>query len=141
MNTCKYCGSELDPSNFCTFCQIQFTSEDVQHDGKRQSNLIEEIPFETNEILKMTTQQLLKEKTLYLVYALRVARRARNEQYQHKVNTPTEAFIKAKKLCTVIESILFERMGSIPKRVDNKYIRTMIEDLVASESSTRMIMN
>lgn len=117
--SCKYCGTDLDQHLNCSYCNLTFSSEEVCYDQERPQQMVDSIPiiddFETMifELMSLSTEVLLKEKTITLYYLLRAACKAKDQErltfFQKKVFT--------------IENILLEREGSFPLSISENLLK------------------
>lgn len=152
MQTCAYCGSEVNQS-YCSFCEMELTERYILHDGKRLSN---EIPFypEMQGIFK-NTPELLKLETIELLCLLRHARNYRTDVYKmrilgHKAEEQGgnveeiqmqsySDYEEATRKMWVLENIIKDRIGYFPQKVTENFLGMYLERIEKSQQK-KMIM-
>lgn len=148
MRTCKYCASPLkfigekDKQYFyCSHCELPFEVSDTCMNQKRLSPIPEVI--DDMAYLSKSTKELLKEKTITLFYYLKACRSdwyhlketldriydIRNkEDVSDLYKSLYEEYDKLTKKRFVLENILLERNGYVPKKLTNDFLDQLISD-------------
>lgn len=143
MKTCPYCGSEVEvygKDYYCCFCEMAIECSDVQENGKRKNYLPESQPCIHD--LHKTTPELMCFTTIELLYLLKFARNERSNIYHKRyvfiraIKEGNQEFKDAEEYtykeyeywtrkCYVIENIIRERIGYIPYKVTDSYIKAL----------------
>src|SRR5699024_2011304 len=152
MNTCGYCGSNLQ-DRYCSFCEMELTNRYILEDGKRLDTSIDFFP-EKQDIFK-NTKELLELETIELLCLLRHAREYRSEIYKLRILThrakeqggdmkDIEAssyndYEEATKKVRVIENIILDRVGYYPQKVTENLL-AMYLDRIEQSQTKKMTM-
>lgn len=135
-NTCSYCGSSLGndlPSMtdkaYCGFCEM-FVKPSVNGERIEQFRKVEFIGYEqirmpTSELVEMHTKSLLellkymREERRSYFNNMRVLKQGAsvNPEFKEGDKISSEEYEMITKKCFVVENILRERMGYIPKKI------------------------
>jgi hypothetical protein len=139
INTCSYCGSSLGTSPiasndkcYCGFCEM-FVEPSVN--GERLERFKKE-EFVGYEHMNKTTPELLNMHTKTLLHLLRLMREDRRsyfdnmrilkkaasdspEEFKDGVKMSSDEYERITKKCFIVENILRDRMGYIPKKITN----------------------
>lgn len=118
----------------------------VQKDGKRE---IIEYRERTSELdLDKSTPELMTLPTIELFYLLRLSRKIRKKKYDqlHKARVESEGVNESQsvqitmenyqfftKKMYVLENILNKRLGYIPERIDNVFLKSYLEKVMISK--------
>lgn len=157
MNTCPYCGSEVESYGhdfYCFYCEMIVDSNDVQQNGKRKNFLPASQP--THDYLKRNTPQLMTITTVEMLFLLKFARAERSSVYGHRYT-----FIQAMKegvgefkegeqymfeeyeywtrKCFVLENLIRERIGYIPAKLTESYIQNLAGKMLESTKKDMVI--
>lgn len=127
---CPYCQTEQEQKKICSFCKADLT----QDRPKMKQTLSEEEAYQSQPILAtyhtydllVMLQHIRKERSFYY-HNMQIVRKAPSE-----ANVPEEINQEGQKIyrkhtaqMRVIESILIDRMGYKPKRVDKKLLQAL----------------
>jgi hypothetical protein len=133
---------------YCFYC-------DVQQNGKRKNFLPASQP--THDYLKFSTPQLMTITTVEMLFLLKFARAERSSVYGHR-----HTFIQAMKegvgeefkegeqymfeeyeywtrKCFVLENLIRERIGYIPKKLTESYIQNLVGRMLESSKKDMVI--
>ncbi|MCC2930288.1 MULTISPECIES: hypothetical protein [Bacillus] len=129
---------------YCNFCLMYI--HNVQKDGKRE---IIEYRERTSELdLDKSTPELMTLPTIELFYLLRLSRKIRKKKYDqlHKARVESEGVNESQsvqitmenyqfftKKMYVLENILNKRLGYIPERIDNVFLKSYLEKVMISK--------
>jgi|SRR5699024_8552357 len=152
MQTCAYCGTELE-TNYCSFCEMKLNERYILQNGKRLDNSIENYP-EQSGIFK-NTLELLELETIELLCLLRHARNYRSEIYKlriltHKAEdeggnmqdieaTSYSDYEDATRKVWVIENIIKDRIGYYPQKINDDFLGRYLYKVEQSQKK-RMII-
>ena len=145
MKTCPYCGSGVQNHHhhyYCGFCKMKLDRSEVQENGKRKNLLPQQHP--TIEDAKKPTPELMKLSTVELLCLLKLARKERSDTYNNRyifiqaLKQGAKEFSDAEQYtfkeyeywtrkCFVIENLIRERIGFIPKKINKEFIQNMIQ--------------
>ncbi|KKI91476.1 hypothetical protein WQ54_14485 [Bacillus sp. SA1-12] len=140
MNTCPYCGSEVESYGdhySCLYCVMLIDTNDVQENGKRKNYLPDSQP--KYEDLYLKTPELMALNTIELLYLLKFARAERGSIYSQRklflqaMKEGASEYEEAEKYtfkeyefwtrkCFVLENLIRERISYIPKKLTESYI-------------------
>ncbi|MED3561479.1 hypothetical protein [Bacillus xiapuensis] len=136
-STCSYCGSSLASDLFtkidkiyCGFCEMFVTpskdGERVENHVKQQITGYDQVRMTTPELLEMNTKSLLEllrfmreERRSYFNH-MRILKRAASDdpgQFGEGEKMSSEEYEMITRKCFVVENILRDRMGYIPKKI------------------------
>lgn len=155
MKTCAYCGSEL-ASEYCSYCEMNLKPDDILENGQRKKHTLSYEP-DPADIYK-STPELLKYKTIELIFLLTYARKYRSDVYNGRVNihraqqegqsntqlkqfqqeTYTE-YEKASRKVWVIENIIADRIGYIPEQINDKFLTAYLNKIEKKQGKVMMI--
>lgn len=150
MNTCPYCGSEVETFGkkfSCLFCEMLLNADDVQQNGKRKNFLPVSQP--AYEDLQRSTSELSKKNIIELLFLLKFARAERSSNFEKR-----QLFIRVIKegagefregeqytfkeyeywtrKCFVLENLIRERIGYIPTKLTEVYIENFAWKMLQS---------
>ncbi|ATX83238.1 MULTISPECIES: hypothetical protein [Bacillus amyloliquefaciens group] len=146
METCPYCATSIQKDNqyYCSFCLMYI--HNVQRDGKRE---IIEYREHTSELdLDKSTPELMTLPTIELFHLLRLSRKIRKQKYDQlyksrlesekgneseSVQIATGNYQYYTKKMYIIENILNKRLGYIPDRIDNVFLKSYLEKVMISK--------
>ncbi|NPC90841.1 hypothetical protein HOO54_01235 [Bacillus sp. WMMC1349] len=145
MKTCTYCGTEL-ASNYCSYCEMALKLDDISENGQRKKHSLSYEP-DPADIFK-STLELLKSKTIELIYLLRYARKYRSNVYNSRLNIHRaeqagqsdkqlnqfhqesyKEYEKATRKVWVIENIIADRIGYIPEQINDKFLSAYVNKI------------
>jgi hypothetical protein len=150
MNTCPYCGSKVESFGkkfSCLFCELIVDEKDVQQNGKRKNFLPASQP--AYEDLQRSTPELMRMNIVELLFLLRFARAERSSIYGQRqlfilaIKEGVGEFRKGEQYtfkeyeywtrkCFVIENLIRERLGYIPKKLTEAYIQNLADRMFDS---------
>lgn len=151
MNTCGFCGSEIDYA-FCNFCEMELDERYILEDGKRLDQSKSFLGYPNRLEVYCSTKELMEKETLELLCLLREARKIRAEVYnlrklRHEAEdeagmtddvktldtqTYSEYEISTRKVW-VIENIIKDRLGYYPKRITDNFLGIYLKRIEESE--------
>lgn len=145
-STCSYCGSRLsheptaiEEKVYCEFCDM-FVTPSVN--GQRKDRMVK-LDFSPTdyEFVKMTTPQLMTLHTVDLLLLLQFLRDERRnyfntmriikkvaadeEDYRTQEKEAGDQYEMITRKCFVVENILIDRIGYIPRKVTNDMIESI----------------
>ncbi|MCQ6268611.1 hypothetical protein M1K46_23835 [Fictibacillus sp. WQ 8-8] len=144
MKTCAYCGSPVtcqQPKEwYCSFCEMQLKTEDIQENGQRKNLLPASQPSLSD--LAKSTPELMQLSTVELLFLLKFARKERADIYQQRyvfiraLKEGADEFSEAEQYtfleyerttrkCFVIENLIRERIGYYPTKLTYSYIQSL----------------
>ncbi|KRE46149.1 hypothetical protein [Paenibacillus sp. Soil522] len=135
MKTCPYChlALVLDADQYyCTFCQMTVVSIDVPNDVSRKPLVFDSYFYA--DYAELSTPELMKKSTFFLVFLLRLVRQERTDINKHLklfnkvIDAGTHDYLEAAqesgrtyewwtRKAWVIENILRDRIGHFPTRI------------------------
>jgi hypothetical protein len=141
--TCSYCGSRLnqepnciDDKVYCSFCDM-YVIPSVNGERKERFQKLEFSPADY-EFVKLTTPQLMELHTVDLLLLLQFLRDERRnyfstmriikkvaadeEDYKVQEKEAGDQYEMITRKCFVVENILIDRIGYIPRKVTNDMI-------------------
>lgn len=147
MQTCKYCGTELEflgryefQNQFhCDFCDLVFAEADTCCDRKRKKYK----PIAIDSFITLTVQQMLVTDTITLFHSLKETRSywfqiksvleglSKKEKEGLFKNDPEAAatlkdlkneFMQTTKQKFALENIILERTGFIPQKITEEFL-------------------
>lgn len=157
MKTCPYCGLAVkfleEDIAFCGFCSLEMSSEYLNINGSRRK--MDPDPYiSLDKISEMSTSELFTVSAYELVIMLYLLRRERRERYEllktaNKVleldrdtfesmaaeTADNYEFWTRKKF--VIENVLIEKIGYVPKRITDAFLREWKEKIITSNKSLK----
>jgi len=168
--TCCYCGSHVveyqEPGTYyCEFCDMVLDALSLCSDASRRGPAIVEVCFDTH--YSKTTPELMLLSTYELLHLLSYARKYRSEcwdnlemskkllrsikkdSFEDKmlikdatfvVEENYDLYMKATRKMYVFENLLCERLGYIPKRITQNFLR-QYEELMEERKDTPMIVS
>jgi len=137
---CPYCQTEQKQEKICSFCKADLT----QDRPKMKQTLSEEEAYQSQPVLTtyhtydlmVLLQHIRKERSFYY-HNMQIVRKAPFE-----ANVPEEINQEGQRIyrehtaqMRVIESILIDRMGYYPKRIDNKLLEALKNKIRRSNSN------
>lgn len=147
MDTCAYCGTEIQ-EYYCSFCEMELSDENVLQNGERKDHTISNIPFEYD--FNKSTPDLMKMKTIELLYLLKFARRDRSLIYNTRImghQTKSDDLLdytfteyeKITRKVWVIENIIKNRVGYFPKKISDEFLNLYLARIEESQKKKMTI--
>lgn len=152
MQTCAYCGSEVEPVGngmYCSFCDMEVYQDDIQNNGMRRPVRADEMVLLSGA--EQSTQELMEKDNYYLTVLLRLVRNERKRTYNllRVVNKgaalqPDESAFKSgqdegarnyrywTRKAWIIENILRDRAGHYPAKITDNMLNGIIEQVQQS---------
>lgn len=157
MKTCPYCGSIVENIHDlfrCRFCEITLSLNEVQENGNRKDLLPDSQPSYAD--IKRSTRELLELTTIELLYLLKFARSERRAIYSNRkvlVRALKEGYENFKegllytideyefltRKCFVLENLIRERIGYIPRKITVSYLNNLAERISESKQKKMLI--
>ncbi|QHZ54154.1 hypothetical protein ERICV_05170 (plasmid) [Paenibacillus larvae subsp. larvae] len=157
MHTCSFCGSTLKPAFkffYCDFCQMKLDADSVSEKGRR-------ICFETDPVVtldmarNLTTPELMTKSTFELLVMLQLIRKETRDQFDmlrvaNKAARLNACFIKQsietgnqyefwKRKTFVVESLVHRRIGFIPEKITNSFLKEIKNKMICSNDKKMII--
>lgn len=122
MSTCMYCAAEVDyltaSTFYCYFCKMYLSKNAITENGERKDNTIDCAPCRS--YLKKDTANIIKLKTIELLYLLKYAHEDKKEIEPYSTNN--DKLIQVTRKIWVLENIIAERIGYYPKEVTDAFL-------------------
>lgn len=156
--TCPYCGTFLNKQGkyySCSFCVMALRPEEVQTGHQRLP--VRRLTTVLDVHLSKTTPELMKLSTFELLGLLKIARKERREMYDllqtfRKINAAdTEGgmieeeqfsgscYQAVTRKIFVLENLLRERLGYVPRQVTTKELQTYLEHIEEDKTGPMII--
>ncbi|AUS14684.1 hypothetical protein NYE34_21235 [Bacillus sp. FSL R5-0418] len=156
MKTCAYCGSNLS-SDYCSFCEMHLETDDILEDGQRKKHMLSYEP-DPADIFK-PTPELLKSKTIELIYLLKYARKYRSDIYNGRINLyrakrqtgqsneqleqfqqeTYKEYEEATRKVWVIENLIADRIGYIPLEINDRFLSAYLNKIEKKQGKVMTI--
>lgn len=155
MKTCAYCGSEL-ASNYCSYCEMNLKPDDILENGQRKTHTLSHEPAPAD--IYKSTPELLKSKTIELIFLLKYARKYRSDVYNDRVNIHRvkqagqsneqleqfqqesyKKYEKATRKVWVIENIIADRIGYIPQEINDRFLFAYLNKIEKKQGKVMMM--
>lgn len=159
MKTCRFCGTEViqrcqQQVFICKFCKMELEAADVMENGKRVPVQVDS--FVTLEMAYLSTQELMNRTTYELLQLLAMVRTENEEladavriaktaydmdaSFHHLVQTVMKKQEFWMKKVFVLENILRDRLGYIPKKINDRVL-IQIRELIRVGNLKSMVLD
>ncbi|MGX1196015.1 hypothetical protein [Metabacillus sp. SLBN-84] len=161
IKTCPYCGSKVNKIKeelfYCDFCEMRLAGDLVKENHERLQVRVRE--FAADHYVSRSTPDLMGLSSFELLQLLKFIRKERSDMYHHlsvfkraETQVGTGEFKDMEqesgkeyeyltRKMFVLENIIRERLGYVPKKITEAYLVKYIENIKNDKKSLMTIRN